>query len=411
MNAYRRQSPCTASSPLPVPHLPTPDSPCTSQLRSIHNLALLAVAACLVTACGQPGAPQPPSLNLPVVVHDLSATRTRNTVHLEWTSTDRTTDRTTPSGPVRSRICRIEGTGPCETVNEQPATLGKAATWDDALTTDKLEGPPQLLTYYVELENHAHKSAGRSNPAYAASGPAPPPVDAPQALVQTGGVELAWQPAPWPVPSDTRRLIRIVRTLQAAVPAKSQQPKAAPSSRLVQARTTESPIQTLEVAVPDNPSAAEAARALDQSAHFDESYNYQLQRVETLKLDSHAVEVLGPETVPVSITVRDIFPPAIPQQLAAVADAASHAIDLSWTPDSEPDLAGYFVYRSQQQGTPPGTIGQRISGTLPLAVPSFHDTTVQPGIRYTYHVTAVDRNGNESKPSDEAEESLAPSSP
>ncbi len=55
----------------------------------------LAVGLCvLLPGCGTPGAPQPPSLNLPAPVEDLSAIRTGDQVALTWTMPRRNTDKT-----------------------------------------------------------------------------------------------------------------------------------------------------------------------------------------------------------------------------------------------------------------------------------------------------------------------------
>jgi hypothetical protein len=95
---------------------------------------------------------------------------------------------------------------------------------------------------------------------------------------------------------------------------------------------------------------------------------------------------------------RDTFPPAPPQGVVvAVQPAASSgavAVELSWSINVEPDLAGYRVYRSESEGT---------RGTLltpePLPSPAYRDNSVQTGRHYWYTVTAVDRSGNESAPS------------
>ena len=50
---------------------------------------LIACAA----GCASPGPPQPPSLNLPEVVKDLTAERVGDVVQLHWTTPDMTTDR------------------------------------------------------------------------------------------------------------------------------------------------------------------------------------------------------------------------------------------------------------------------------------------------------------------------------
>ena len=70
------------------------------------------------------------------------------------------------------------------------------------------------------------------------------------------------------------------------------------------------------------------------------------------------------------------------------------AVELSWSINVESDLAGYRVYRSQQEGE---------RGILlnpdPLPSPAYRDNSVQSGQRYWYAVTAVVRSGNESAPS------------
>jgi hypothetical protein len=95
------------------------------------------------------------------------------------------------------------------------------------------------------------------------------------------------------------------------------------------------------------------------------------------------------------VTPRDTFPPAAPQELiVALVPAQPGApayLELSWAISSETDIAGYNVYRSEQAGVP----GSRVN-TDRLPTPAFRDTNVQPGHRYFYSVTAVDRAGNES---------------
>ncbi len=49
------------------------------------------LATSILAGCGMPGAPQPPSLNLPIPVNDLSAVRTGGEVALTWTMPTKTT--------------------------------------------------------------------------------------------------------------------------------------------------------------------------------------------------------------------------------------------------------------------------------------------------------------------------------
>src|SRR6202789_2565693 len=67
-------------------------------------------AASVLAGCGMPGAPLPPSLNLPVPVNDLSAVRTGGQVDLSWTMPARTTDKVLLEGNITVRVCRNEST-------------------------------------------------------------------------------------------------------------------------------------------------------------------------------------------------------------------------------------------------------------------------------------------------------------
>jgi hypothetical protein len=96
----------------------------------------------------------------------------------------------------------------------------------------------------------------------------------------------------------------------------------------------------------------------------------------------------------VAVTPTDTFPPAVPKGLSAVAGVNS--IELVWDRNTEDDFAGYQVYRAADGGAP-----ERIAG--PIDAPTFSDRTVEIGKKYSYTVTAVDRNGNESAHSMAAE--------
>ncbi len=91
----------------------------------------------------------------------------------------------------------------------------------------------------------------------------------------------------------------------------------------------------------------------------------------------------------------DTTPPDPPAGLAAAP--GNGQVSLTWTANTEPDLAGYRVYR----GTASGSYGAPLNGTL-LTSPSYVDTTVTNDTPYFYAVTAVDIFGNQSTPSNEA---------
>jgi len=79
----------------------------------------------------------------------------------------------------------------------------------------------------------------------------------------------------------------------------------------------------------------------------------------------------------------DIFPPAAPARLVAVADEGG--ISLIWEPNAEPDVIGYLVLR----GDATDATLQPLTPT-PVAEPRFRDTHVTAGKKYVYAVVALD---------------------
>ena len=108
-----------------------------------------------------------------------------------------------------------------------------------------------------------------------------------------------------------------------------------------------------------------------------------------------AVDYYGFESLPseeIAATVGDVTPPATPLNLTAAASGAD--VTLNWLSNTEPDLAGYNVFRSSAQGW------MKLNPSLILNL-TFTDTSLPNGT-YSYRVTAVDTVGNESLPSNEA---------
>lgn len=346
------------------------------------------VLALLIAGCGMPGAPLPPSLNLPTPVKDLRAVRTGNLVSLTWTMPKRNTDQLLLKLPVRVRLCRTENPADsiCRTqAGELTVEPGKTASWTEQLPAMLASGKPRLLSYYLLLENARGRAAAPSNLAHIVAGEAPAEVTGLEATVRKGGVELRWKP----VAGDAAQ-IRIERLLLTpSAHKKKSGPFDAPAEPLRQN------LQLVEQAA--------RARALDRSAQVDQSYQYRVQRVARIELDGETFELDGKFSSFVQVDVRDIFPPAVPEGLAAVAaaPASGASIDLNWQPNTEADLAGYIVYR--REGEAPW---QRLSPAQPVVEPSFHDAAVLAGHTYRYAVSSIDQSGHESRRSAEAEETV-----
>jgi hypothetical protein len=360
----------------------------------IAALAAVLAAALPLTGCGTQAAPQPPSLNLPVLVSDLAANRAGSQVKLTWTMPKRTTDKLLLKGNVAVRVCRKESTGG----NCAPAGVelsfapGAEGAFTETLPAALAAGAPRPLSYFVELRNRNGRSAGLSNAAVVLAGVAPTPVTNLTAEVRKQGVVLRWTPS-----AEESSALRLHRRLLTPPAAKPHQGLLAPQPE---------PIERNLLVDPCAPEArVKVCRALDKEIRFGQTYEYRAQRVARVTVDGKTLELAGELSAPLRVEVQDIFPPAVPADLAAVAttgeNAADIAIDLSWQPVTDTDLAGYAVYRREGNAA-----WQRISPAGPLVPPAFHDTQVQPGHTYRYAVSAIDQGGHESARSAEAEETV-----
>jgi len=362
-------------------------------------------AALGVAGCGMPGAPLPPSLNLPDRVGDLSAVRSGGQVALTWTMPTKNTDKLLLKGNVAVRVCRNEqGAAGCSAVTTVQLAPGASAAFADSLPAALAAGQPRVLTYFVELDNRKGRSAGLSNGAEILAGEAPAAIAGLRAEMRRNGVLLRWTAAP-PGPGGTPApvAVRLDRKLLTP-PVKNSGPQR--NEQGLMAPPPEPPERTLLIEA-----GAATDRALDKDIRFGESYEYRAQRVARVTLDGQTLELAGPLSESVRIDAVNVFPPGVPKGLAAVATAgengAGPAIDLSWQADTEADLAGYIVYRREPAAASESNAGwQRISSAQPVVGPGYHDANVEPGRAYEYAVSAIDQEGHESARSVVAEETV-----
>jgi fibronectin type 3 domain-containing protein len=80
---------------------------------------------------------------------------------------------------------------------------------------------------------------------------------------------------------------------------------------------------------------------------------------------------------------------------------STSSANLTWDPNTDPDLASYRVYQS----TTPGVYGTAIA-TVPAAGFTYTVTGLTMGTTYYFRITAVDSAGNESLPSNEVSKSV-----
>ncbi len=166
-------------------------------------LALVPACVALFSGCASPGPPRPPSLQLPRLVSDLTASREGDAVQIRFTVPSRTTDNLPlRDTEVTASVCRQIGPGPCVPVDQEqtraalPVRAGEAqpVVWSDALPPALTTGPAKAIGYRVEVRNAAGRSAGYSDPAFTAAGAAPAPVAGFSAQGTRLGVELQWAP-------------------------------------------------------------------------------------------------------------------------------------------------------------------------------------------------------------------------
>jgi hypothetical protein len=375
-------------------------------LPTLFSASLLAAASLAILGCGTPGAPQPPSLNLPEPAADLTAVRAGTTLVLHWTMPKKTVDHLLIKAPVPVVLCWREASGPCQPDGSTSASPGMPAEFRAVLPANLASGAPRPVSFFVELNSPKGRSGGPSNAAVILAGQAPGPVAGLAIQTRPDGAALAW--AANPSGSETT-LVRLHRKLLTP-----------PSPRAASGTTTgplkpspEPPLRDLFV----TPEANSPSGALDKTARFGEEYEYTAQRVLQVSVNGKTMEIAGELSAPVRIQMIDTFPPTVPHGLVAVFVPEEKTIDLSWEPDSDPDidqdLAGYIVYRAETNNSANGDSAnggspadwKRVSPTQPIPGTSYRDAAVVPGHSYRYAVTAIDQTGHESNRSAAATES------
>lgn len=389
------------------------------------HLARNSSAACgllvwFALGCASPRPPQPPSLRLPELATNLVAERVGGEVRLTWVTPANTTDGDKLRGVVMAVVCReavTEQTGvPAPTAACDPlrrvAVAAGPTTVVETLPPALGTGAARLLAYRVELVNDHGRSAGRCDPVYAAGGEAPPAIGPLTVSARREAVLIQWQPKQYEGTTELKRSLT-------ASPDGRAQPKGGQdqaAARRVPGRPSAS--QGLASPHGSGQGAAEvtltagdggpggmvdAGGMLDRTARDGDSYVYVAQRVRRLTSEGHEVELRGLASPAAAFVYHDNYPPRAPVGLIAVLGGgfgAAPSIDLSWEPNAENDLLGYYVYRREGSG-----VFTRLNGE-PVGSSAFRDMNVQPGHSYTYRVTAVDPRRNESAPSGETYERL-----
>jgi hypothetical protein len=350
----------------------------------------------LLGGCGAPGEPQPPSPPIPSTVNDLAAHQQGNGVQLVFTLPSRTVAGEKLAEPPAIEIFRgsLKSNGSPDNKSlklvytipgalaDSYAAQGKIQFIDPLPSQDLRANPGGVYAYRVRTRASKKKDSADSNTVTAKAYPVPDRIVSLDARVTQNAVELSWPPPQFAATANSGETVTGYHIYRGELDASSPVPA---SNDLSQAKWKSPPILLA-------PSQSNSYR--DTLFDFGKIYVYQVRSL--VIADGKPVE--SDDSSPAIVIPRDTFPPAAPQNLVAAeipGENGAVSVDLSWSINPENDLAGYRIYRSEQQDER----GHSLQAELLLS-PSYHDVSVQPGHRYWYVVTAVDRTGNQSVPSE-----------
>lgn len=367
----------------------------TSQT-TLHLPLSIFLLSIILSGCAAPAEPLERKAPVPKGVTDLIAVQAGNDVVLRFTLPKETVDRrplkqlpaieiyrvirptgsATLAAPAISPAPRLILTIPSAMV-DQYSEQGHIRAVDSLKAEDFQPNEGEVAEYSVRTRASTKKESADSNSVILRIYPVADPITDLKVETTHSGILLTWTPP--------------------------QKSLAGSAPTIVKYHVYRSELDTAGTAaanVAENPKQktpllkigeSEAATYRDTLAELEKTYNYSVRSV----TQSPSGVIESGDSNLARVTPHDAFPPAVPQGLVAVfvpsvSETPAH-IDLSWAINSETDIAGYNVYRSEQEGAP----GTRLNLEL-LLTPAFRDMNAGSGRRYLYTVTAVDRSGNES---------------
>jgi len=350
----------------------------------------------LTAGCGAPGEPQPPIPPVPQAIPDLAAKQAGDGVLLTFTMPGKSTRgerlQQVPAFEVLRGALRADGTPDPKSfrvVDTVPGALvarysqrGQVQFVDPVSPSDPQLRSGQPFVYRVRTRLSSKRSSPDSKDVSLHLYPVPERVASLEASVTEQGIDLKW-----PAPTRTSAGEPLSGAPGYHVYRGELDPATAgAAARDPQQANWKSPLLQL--------GATTATDYRDSGFDYGKTYAYVVRST----IDSPGGALESSDSPMAIVTPKDTFPPAAPQGIVAAIQpgtaAGSVAVELSWSINVESDLAGYRVYRSQQEGVR----GVLLTPDL-LPSPAHRDNSVQVGQHYWYTVTAVDRSGNESAPS------------
>lgn len=369
--------------------------PASARMRGSYAAGLFGAAALmLIAGCAAPGAPVTREPAVPRAISDLSARQTGDSVVLSFTFPTETAQGQklpkTPAIEIYRAMMTTQANGGTAAPKVQlavtiPPQMSGNYLEDGQIHFSDVLAPADIAAhaggetvYTVRTRLGRHESAD-SNMVRVRIFPAPQAIEDLRVQITRTAVALSWTAATIPgEESDAATEIRYrvyraeMKTENAAGTMANGGMKSATGQPVLLGETSEPSYN-------------------DTKFEFGRTYAYSVRSAAVYEAGSAE----SAESNVLDVTPRDTFAPAVPTGLVVTATAASARtagyVDLSWAISSESDLQGYNVYRSESESG----AGTRLNAS-PLLTPVFRDDSVEAGKTYFYHVTAIDRVGNES---------------
>jgi hypothetical protein len=344
-------------------------------------ISLVWAALAVFSSCGKKGPLLPPIVRVPQAVKDLSLSQLGSLVQLSWTNPTAYIDGNPLENISEAEIWILresktqlsQSETPVLEEFEQKAALLDRVRADEfpSLRQDKTAAASRLtyefpvekkdfgravLTFALRVRDERQRPSDFSAPVSFEVRIPPLPPENVRAVVSQDSIALHWDPPP---------------------PAEEAGP--APSSyNVFRSEAQSSPLRL-------NDQPVKKTEFQDKAFLFGRIYRYWIRSV----APESPPFVESEESSAVEVEAKDVFPPAAPLGLTAIAGAGF--IVLSWEASPEADLAGYRVWRREAAGGEFSMLKQ-----LEPALNSYSDSAVEKNKRYVYAITAFDDAGNES---------------
>ena len=350
----------------------------------VSSLLVAQVAgAVFLLSCGVQGPPQPPRIEVPERIGDVSVHQVGQRLEIQFTLPQQAQDGERLTKPLEVEILRAQLTPGADLPKSPPLAL-----WISLEPSEWARYAEERRVTYPAALSEVEFKGWRGQDAIIA------------VRTLTRGIRHR------PVASEVSNLARL-RVLDVSRPVEHLESKITENSIVLEWQPPAKTLEGLDVKFLDGYRVYRSLTGkpgsfqllgenkepsyLDNDFEFGRTYSYEVGAV----FKDGGTTAQSEPSQPYQVTPRDVFPPAPPTGLTGLY--TNGAVELVWDANAEKDLAGYYVYR-HENAEQPGRLNK-----APLPTPILRDTGVQPGRTYFYQVTAVDLANNESRPCPEVE--------